>query len=135
MKRIFWVILAITVSAAACSDPVPPTTPTPAVPTINETFSDTLLVGGANTHQFLVTQIGGVKVTLDSVSPSAAVGLGIGFPSLGSCSLLDRMQTVAAGTTVLFSGTANAPGNLCVLIFDIGNLVEPTAYTINVLHS
>jgi len=120
--------------AAGCSDPVPPTTPTPAEPTITETFSDTLLVGGANTHQFLVTTIGGVKVTLTSVNPAAAVGLGVGFPSLGSCTLLDRIETVA-GNSIQLSGTANAPGNLCVEIFDVGNLVEPAAYTINVLHS
>ena len=120
--------------AAACSDPVPPTTPTPAEPTITETFSDTLLVGGANTHQFLVTTIGGVKVTLTSVNPAAAVGLGVGFPSLGSCTLLDRVETVA-GNSIQLSGTANAPGNLCVEIFDVGNLVEPATYTINVLHS
>jgi len=120
--------------AAGCSDPVPPTTPTPAEPTITETFSDTLLVGGANTHQFLVTTIGGVTVTLTSVNPAAAVGLGVGFPSLGSCTLLDRIETVA-GNSIQLSGTANAPGNLCVEIFDVGNLVEPAAYTINVLHS
>jgi len=120
--------------AAGCSDPVPPTTPTPAEPTITETFSDTLLVGGANTHQFLVTTIGGVKVTLTSVNPAAAVSLGVGFPSLGSCTLLDRIETVA-GNSIQLSGTANAPGNLCVEIFDVGNLVEPAAYTINVLHS
>jgi len=61
--------------AAGCSDPVPPTTPTPAVPTITETFSDTLLVGGANTHQFLVTTIGGVKVTSAAVPRAAPVVL------------------------------------------------------------
>jgi hypothetical protein len=134
MKRILWVVLGTTMFAAGCSDPVPPTTPTPAEPTITETFSDTLLVGGANTHQFLVTTIGGVKVTLTSVVPGAAVGLGVGFPSLGSCTLLDRIETVA-GNSIQLSGTANAPGNLCVEIFDVGNLVEPAAYTINVLHS
>src|SRR4051812_42158403 len=134
MKRILSAVLGTVVFAAGCSDPVAPTTPTPAVPTITETFSDTLLVGGANTHQFLVNTIGGVKVTLTTVTPGAAVGLGIGFPSTGSCSLLDRIVTVASEPAQL-TGTANAPGNLCVEIFDVGNLVEPAAYTINVLHS
>jgi hypothetical protein len=134
MKRTFWAVLGAVVFATGCSDPIAPATPTPAVPTITDTFSDTLLVGGANTHQFLVTAIGGVTVTLTSVQPGAAVGLGIGFPNLGSCTVLDRVQTVA-GATAQLTGTANAPGNLCVEIFDVGNLVEPAVYSINVLHS
>src|SRR4051812_10055053 len=124
MKRISWAIFAAALAAAGCSDPVAPTTPTPVVPTITEVFSDTLLVGGANTHQFLVTAIGGIKVTLTDVTPGAAVGLGVGFPSLGGCTLLDRVVT-AASATVQFSGTATFPGNLCVEIYDVGNLVEP----------
>jgi hypothetical protein len=134
MKRILWVVLGLTIAAAGCSDPVAPTTPTPAVPTIDETFSDTLLVLGANTHNFSVNGIGGVRVTLSSVQPGAAVGLGIGTPSLGTCSVIDRVVAVA-GPSVVMSGTATLPGLYCVTIFDLGNLVEPAAYTIDVLHS
>jgi hypothetical protein len=134
MKRILWVVLGVAIAAAGCSDPVAPTTPTPAVPTIDETFSDTLLVLGANTHNFTVSGIGGVKVTLSSVQPGAAVGLGIGTPSLGTCSVIDRVVAVA-GPSVVMSGTATLPGLYCVTIFDLGNLVEPAAYTIDVLHS
>jgi hypothetical protein len=134
MKRILWVVLAAALAAAGCADPTAPTTPTPALPTIVETFSDTLLVLGANTHQFSVNAIGGVKVTLSSVEPGAAVGIGIGTPSSGSCSVLDRIDAVA-GQAVLLSGTATVPGLYCVTIFDLGNLVEPAVYTINVLHS
>jgi hypothetical protein len=62
------------------------------------------------------------------------VGIGIGTPSLGSCSIIDHVTAVAS-TTVLLSGTATVPGLYCVAIFDLNNLVEPVAYTINVLHS
>ena len=134
MKRILWAVLGAAVIAAGCSDPIPPSRPTPVPATIPETFSDTLLVAGANTHTFSVTAVGAVQVTLQSVDPAAAVGLGIGFPSLGSCSPIDRV-TAVAGSSVLLSGTATVPGLFCVTIFDIGNLVEPATYTINVLHS
>jgi hypothetical protein len=33
------------------------------------------------------------------------------------------------------SGTVTVPGTYCVEVVDIGNLVEPAVYTINVLHS
>ena len=120
--------------AAGCSDPTPPSRPTPVPATIPETFSDTLLVSGANTHTFSVSAVGAVQVTLQSVEPGAAVGLGIGFPSLGSCTPIDRVTTVA-GNAVQLSGTATVPGLFCVVIYDVGNLVEPAVYTINVLHS
>ena len=134
MKRILWAVLGAALLTAGCADPVAPTTPTPAAPTITDTFSDTLLVLGANTHQFTVSAIGGVKVSLTSVEPGAAVGLGIGTPSFGSCSVIDKVETVA-GPSVKLSGTATVPGSYCVTIYDLGNLVEPAVYTINVLHS
>jgi hypothetical protein len=134
MKRILWAVLGAALVAAGCADPATPVTPTPATPTIRETFSDTLLVLGSNTHQFSVDQVGGVRVTLTSVEPGAAVGIGVGTPSLGSCSLIDHIDAVA-GKTVLLSGTATVPGQYCVAIYDLGNLVEPAVYTIDVLHS
>ena len=134
MKRILWVVLGAALIATGCGDPVAPTTPTPAAPTVLDTFSDTLLVLGANTHQFTVSQIGGVKVTLPSIEPGASVGLGIGTPSLGSCAVIDHV-TAVAGQAVQLSGTTTVPGSYCILIYDLGNLVEPAVYTINVLHS
>jgi hypothetical protein len=134
MKRILWAVLGAALVTAGCADPVAPATPVPTVPTVTDTFSDTLLVAGVNTHQFTVTTIGGIKITLSSLDPSASVGLGVGTPSLGSCSVIDRVTTVA-GQSVLLSGTATVPGSYCVTIFDLGNLVEPAVYTINVLHS
>jgi hypothetical protein len=134
MKRILWVVFAAALVMAGCGDPVPPTTPTPAVPTITETFSDTLLVLGSNTHNFSVDGIGGLKVRLTSLEPSAVVLVGVGYPSLGSCSVVDHALATAS-QDVLLSGTAVIRGLFCVSITDVGNLVEPVAYTINVLHS
>jgi hypothetical protein len=140
MKRILWAVLGVALATAGCADPVAPATPVPAVPTVTDTFSDTLLLLGANTHQFTVTTVGGIKVSLTSVVPGAAVGLGIGTPSGISCAVIDHVEAVA-GATVLLSGTATVPGSYCVIIYDlvggtgVGSLVEPVAYTINVLHS
>jgi hypothetical protein len=134
MKRIRWAVLGAALFTAGCADPVAPTTPTPAVPTVTDTFSDTLLVLGSNTHQFTVAAVGGVKVSLTSVNPGALVGLGVGTPSIGSCSVIDHIEAVA-GQAVQLSGTATVPGSYCVVIYDLGNLVEPAVYTINVLHS
>ena len=46
----------------------------------------------------------------------------------------DNLTTVA-GPGVQMSGTATVPGTFCVIVYDVGNLVEPVTYTVTVLHS
>ncbi|HMF94824.1 MAG TPA: hypothetical protein VKE96_11040 [Vicinamibacterales bacterium] len=134
MKWMLLVVLGIALAAPGCRDPVPPATPTPATPTIPETFTGTLLPLGSSTNTFLVQRAGGIQVSLTSVSPAALVGIGVGTPSGASCLTLDHM-TVVAGPNAQMIGTATVPGNFCVSVFDVGNLVETVNYTVVVLHS
>ncbi|HJZ72830.1 MAG TPA: hypothetical protein VKE51_13890 [Vicinamibacterales bacterium] len=134
MKWIVPVALGVALIASGCHDPVPPATPTPAPATIPETFTGTLLPLGTSTNTFLVQRAGGIQVSLTSISPAASVGIGVGTPSGASCLTLDHM-TVVAGPNAQMIGTATVPGNFCVLVFDVGNLVESVNYTVVVLHS
>lgn len=136
MKKILAVVLSATLLTAACSDPKPPAAPSLAAPSVTETFTGTLLLSGNNSHVFTVSQVGGVKVSLTSVSPSAAVGIGVGTPSTfsGTCSVLSVL-TVVGGPGVQMSGTATVTGTFCLAVYDVGNLVESVNYTITVLHS
>src|SRR4026207_1578636 len=86
MRRRSLVAFFVVVAAlgCACSDPVVPAAPTPVAPTITETFTGTLLQLGANSHPFSVSQIGGIKVSITKIDPSAAVSIGIGTPSTAS---------------------------------------------------
>jgi hypothetical protein len=130
------VLAVVALLNAACSDPVVPSAPTPAVPTITETFSGTLLQLGSNSHQFTVNQIGGIKVSITKIDPSAAVSIGVGTPSTtsGTCLAISNLTAVASAG-VQISGTATLIGNFCVAVTDVGNLVEPVTYEITVLHS
>ena len=127
MKRILWAVLGVAIAAAGCSDPVAPTTPTPAVPTIDETFSDTLLVLGANTHQFQRER--DRRREGDAEQRPARGGGRPGHrhaePRHAAASSIESVAV--AGPSVLMSGTATVPGLYCVTIFDLGNLVEPAA--------
>jgi hypothetical protein len=134
MKGFLALALGVALFAAGCSDPTPPTTPTPAVPTIPETFIGTVLPLGSSMNTFTVNQVGGIQVSLTSVSPAASVGLGIGTPSGANCLLLDNL-TVVAGPSTQMTGTATVTGSFCVSVFDPGNLVEAVNYTVVVLHS
>ena len=134
-------ILGVALLTAGCADPIVPATPTPVLGTISESFSDTLLVLGTNTHPFTVQQIGGMKISITTATPTVAIGLGVGTPSIGSCAVIEKVTVVpsAQGPTVVptvqLSGTASVAGPFCVLVFDVGNLTEAIAYTVNVLHS
>ena len=138
MKRPFFALVAFVAVFAitACSDPVVPAAPTPVAPTITETFTGTLLQGGSNSHPFSVQQIGGIRVSITKIEPSAAVSVGVGTPSTasGTCLAITSLTAVASAGTQI-SGTATIAGSFCVAVTDIGNLVEPVTYTITVLHS
>jgi len=133
MKRILQLALALSLSTG-CSDPVAPVTPTPVTPTVTDTFNGTLLVLGSNTHQFTVSQIGGVKVTVTSVTPAAAIGVGVGTPSGSNCLLIQNL-TAVADPGAQISGTATITGTFCISVYDVGNLVESVDYVVTVLHS
>jgi len=134
MKGTMIALLSAALLAAGCSDPQAPPAPTPVAPSVTETFTGTLFPLGSNFHQFAVSRVGGIKVSLTSLDPSAVVGLGVGTPGQGTCIAASRIAAVA-GSTVQMSGTATVTGNFCVQIADVGNLVEAVTYTIIVSHS
>ena len=134
MHRCLALVLGIAVCAAACADPPAPATPTPVTPTVTETFTGQLLVLGSNSHTFAVQQIGGLRVTMNGVTPPAAVGIAVGTPSGATCLPIQSL-TAVANPAAQISGTATIVGNFCVIIYDVGGLVEPVNYTITVLHS
>jgi hypothetical protein len=134
MKRILALVLGLSLATLGCSDPVAPVTPTPAIPTVTDTFNGTLLILGSNTHPFTVQQIGGIKVSITGVTPGAAVGIGVGTPSGSNCLLIDHL-TAVANPNAQISGTATITGTFCVSVYDVGNLVESVNYVVTVLHS
>ena len=134
MKQLLCTVVGLTLFAGACTDPVAPPAPTPVVPTITETFTDTLIQLGSNTHQFTVQQVGGLKVSLSNVDPPSAVAFGVGTQSLVGCTLISR-KIYEPGATAELSGTATTSGQFCVMVFDAGTLTQPITYTVTVLHS
>ena len=126
--------LGLTLMAAACGDPVAPAAPTPVAPTITESFTGTLTVLGSNMHPFTVSQIGGLKVTLTSLTPSATVQLAVGTVSGAACAPAEAVSAQAAEAPQL-SGTATITGTFCVSVTDTGTLTEPAVYAITVVHS
>jgi hypothetical protein len=140
MNSIGRCVLALGLLAAACGDQATSTSlPRPDTPPSRLlTFNGTLQPGGNESHLFSIIQGGEVEITLLGVAMAGAtsstaltVGLGIGSISSGGACLLSYSVNTTGGTRAQITGTGQI-GNLCVSIFDVGNLTEPAIYTITV---
>ncbi len=126
--------MATMILLPACSKDTP-TTPTTTTPeTVTDTFSGTITANGAATHSFAVKTTGSVTATLTSLSPNAelVVGFGVGTWNGSVCNVV-LARDRAVQSTVIY-GNVNASGELCVRIYDVGNVTEPTDYSVTVVH-
>ncbi len=133
------VAIALAIVAALISggcnlldDSSSPSSPSPATST--ETFNGSVGVQGTSRTTFTVAQAGVVSVTLATMSPSAAMGLGIGTPNgTTACSLTSSNTSAIAGSSPQLTVTEQ-PGSYCVSVYDVGNLTGVATFTVTVAH-
>jgi hypothetical protein len=129
-------VLSIAAAAAGCEGDINkiPTTPDPVI--VTETFTGTLTINGAQTHNVFTGATGLVSATITSLGETAPakVGFSMGtLSSVGTCTVVVHNDN-AVVTTALTGTVANLSGTLCVRIFDVGALTGPADYTITVSH-
>jgi hypothetical protein len=128
-------VLVAALALSACGeDPFEtPTNPNPPVP-VTETFNGTVSLRGAQTHTFTTGASGEVKATLKFLVPDNQVKMGFALGTWNgtSCQLVIAKTDAIESTVIL--GSVSALGSLCVYIHDVGNLVQPTEYEIEVVH-
>jgi hypothetical protein len=128
---------------SACGTPTEPTavvTPpsaTAGLVAVTETFSGTLVSGGANVYTFHTMQ-GPVTVTLDSVDPADAppIAVGIGMWDGLSCQLV--LQATSAGQGAQLPGTASIETQVCIKVSDpLGTLASDATvkYRVSAVHN
>ena len=133
MSRLRFLAVALALGAAACgSDPVTPT-PTTSV-TVTDTFSGTLTRNGATTSPFTTAASGTVTATISSLSPDSTlvVGLALGVWNGNSCQIVFSKDTATQFSQV--QGAVSSAGSLCVRLYDVGNLIDPATYEVQVNH-
>jgi hypothetical protein len=136
------VAVAALLSAAACgggsaTTTSPAATPV-AAPTATIVFTDTVPVGGSKFYSFVVGVNGTVNLTLvsvtgDNVSSNVSLGLDLGTPSGTSCSS-GTSANAQAGVNAPQVTQTEAPGRYCAMVTDIGNLLAPATFTVNIDH-
>jgi len=141
MRRILLaqlLLLALAVTAAACSDDNATSVTTPVAPTgssITETFAGTLNTNGAASFPFASTTSGSISASLTTFTPDTTlqIGLWIGVWDGARCSSGVANDKAIQGTTV--TGFATTSGNWCVRIYDAtGTVTQVENYQIDVTH-
>jgi hypothetical protein len=130
------IVLALVLGQAACSDDINPSNPiTPTPDPVTETFTGTLTLNGAITHQFSAARSGTVRVSIVSLVPDSAVTLGLSLGTwngtAGTCQTVISNDTATQGSAII--GAAEREGRLCVRLYDAaGTLPQPTDYELTV---
>ena len=128
-------VLSIAAIGAGCSGEIDnlPTTPDPVV--VTETFSGTININGAATHNVFTSATGTVTATLTSLGENAPSKIGFSMGTLAgtTCSVVLHNDNAVA-TTVLIGTVSTLGGSLCVRVYDVGALTESVSYTMVVSH-
>lgn len=126
--------ILLLVLTTACADDLATTLtdPTPTTST-TEVFTGTINRNGAATHTFTTTRSGSVTATLSSLRPdnTIAIGLSLGTWNGEACQTVIARDRAVVGNVVI--GTASSAGTLCVRVYDVGALVAPTKYEVQVV--
>jgi len=129
-------VLSVALVAAGCDGEINniPTTPDPVF--VTETFTGTLTVNGAQTHNVFTSATGMVTATVTSLGETAPekVGFSMGtLSTIGTCTVVLHNDSAVVNSSL--AGTvASLNGSLCVRVFDVGALTTPVDYTITVNH-
>lgn len=138
MRSLMLRLLVVPIAAVAfgCSGDINnlPTTPDPVF--VTDTFTGTLNVNGAATHNVFTGATGAVSATLTSLGENAPAKVGFSMGTLGSTSVCTAVITNdnAVVTSALTGTVSTLAGSLCVRIYDVGALTGSVDYTFTVSH-
>jgi hypothetical protein len=128
-------LVTLACGLAACDEDVP-TAPTNVSPPVTETFSGAISQNGVTIQSFTTSRSGTVTATLKEVAPDSAlvVGFSLGNWTGTACQVV--LDNNAATGGAVLSGTIQGVGNLCLRMYDVGNIVAPTSanYTVEIVH-
>lgn len=136
----------VVVIAPSCSNgPTAPTSDTTitstGTPTVTETFSSRLAVGGSRFYSFSQASTGTVTATLvdvagEGVPSTVVVSLGVGEPGGTTCNATTTAAVQVSGDAGLTNQVSGSqtPGVHCVIVADVGNLFAPASFTVTIEH-
>ena len=135
MSRLRILAVSMALGAAACGSNTPTTPTTPTTPvTVTDTFAGTLTPNGAASYTFTTATSGTVTATIATLSPDPTliVGLALGTWNGNACQIV--LSKDSATQSSFLVGQGSQASTFCVRIYDVGNVVDPATYEIQVNH-
>jgi hypothetical protein len=131
------IVAALALGVAACDDELPELPTGPSNP-VTETFSGSIGQNGAQTHTFTTASSGEVRATLKELTPDSALVVGFSLgnwnPTTSACTI-SLANDGATGGSILSGTMTGGAGNVCVRLYDVGNITAtPAGYTVEVVH-
>jgi hypothetical protein len=117
-------LVAISIGCGSSSPTSPKTT--------TETYSGTLTANTTNVVYFSTSAGGTLTATLTSITPVVTIGVGLGSAIGGACALQYANESFTQGT--VWTTSVSGAGSFCLTIYDTGNVVQSTAYTVTLVH-
>jgi len=126
--------VSLVIAGTAGCDRSPTVDPTPLPDPITVVLNGALIQASAATHRVISRGSGQITATLTTVQPdpAIAVGLSLGTWNGNSCMVIIDKSSAVQGDLII--GTVTGIGELCVRIYDVGQMVEPITYDITVVH-
>ena len=87
---------------------------------------------GSASRSFVTSQAGSVTVALQSAAVPLGIGVGVPGASGGGCRA--AVSVTAAPNDAPQLTTAVEEGTYCVLVFDVGGIVDPIPFTLQLVH-
>lgn len=126
-----WVLL-VSFSTISCGDESATTAPTSATSPTTVTWTTHVGTNGSASRSFVTTRSGSVTVTLQSAVVPLGIGLGIPGATGGGCR--PAVTVTAAPNESPQLTTAVEEGTYCVLVFDVGGIVEPIPFSLQLVY-
>ena len=85
---------------------------------------------------FTVVNPGDIQVAITALAPTSSLTMGIamGFWDAATSTCAQQLTTTTATLNVAFAASPSAPGEYCVGIFDTGNVVVSSDFTLTVTY-
>ena len=127
-------VAALALGGAACDDETPTAPNNPPAP-VTVTFSGTVVQSGVQLHSFKTAGSGTVTATLKELTPNPDLVVGFSLGNLSGETCQQVLVRDSAKVGDVLTGTMSGIGDLCVRIYDVGNIANtPSGYTVEVVH-
>jgi hypothetical protein len=137
-------VVAILIGSAACGGSAASSSSTtaPSAVTYTDVFSGTVSQGGTsygtdNQNHFTVHQAGNLSATITKLSPlsTITIGLGLGVYDAPTATCTLQLFADTAKLNLQLTASVSLSGELCVGVYDVGNVTDPVDYEVSITHT